>query len=67
MPALASSNLASADYDAETQTLTITFKSGGAYEYDGVPQAVYDQLLQASSAGQYFMSVIKDAYVTRRI
>lgn len=70
MPSLSSSNLASCDWqpssDAPTGsylgTLSITFKSGRTYKYAEVPEEVYRGLLEASSAGRYFNSVIKDTY-----
>lgn len=62
MPALRSSNLESYEYDAETETLTITFKSGDSYEYDGVPQAVVERLASAASPGKFFYAAIRDTY-----
>jgi KTSC domain-containing protein len=62
MPALKSSNLASAEYDAETQSLTITFKSGATYTYSDVSETIYEGLLSAASPGSYFASNIRDAY-----
>jgi hypothetical protein len=62
MPALRSSNLASADYSAETQALVITFKSGGRYTYSDVPETVYEGLLSAPSPGRYFAEAIRDAF-----
>ena len=62
MPTLQSSNLASADYDAATRTMTIVFKSGGVYTYAGVDQATYEGLIAAPSPGRYFASRILDQY-----
>lgn len=62
MPALRSSNLESYEYDAETETLTISFKSGSSYQYDGVPQAVVERLASAASPGKYFFAAIRDSY-----
>ena len=71
MPALRSSNLASADWQATdlegTGPLFVTFKSGSTYRYEGVDEATYQGLLAAPSAGSYFASVIKDAYPTERV
>lgn len=67
MPMLRSSNLLSADYDAQTQTLTISFRSGGTYAYRGVDPETYQGLLGAPSAGSYFAAVIKDGYPFQRI
>lgn len=59
---LESSNLAAASYDETSQVLSIRFKSGRTYRYADVPTNVYQALLSASSPGQYFNSIIKDAY-----
>lgn len=50
-------------YDAATQTLTIVFVTDNAkYEYYGVPQEVYEQLMAAESKGSFFTKNIKDQY-----
>ena len=56
-----SSNLASVGYDPESAVLEIEFKSGGIYEYSGVPQSVYDDLMNAASKGKYFHRYIKNS------
>ncbi len=62
MAALKSSNLAAADYDAETKALTIQFKGGGVYTYHDVDEALYQDLLTAESPGRYFQTWIKDQH-----
>ena len=62
MPMLRSSNLESYEYDAEEETLTITFKSGQSYQYDGVPQSVVERLASAASPGKFFYAAIRDSY-----
>jgi hypothetical protein len=59
---LESSNLRRCSYDIETGTLQIQFNSGKVYTYNGVPASVYNGLLEASSAGQYFNKEIKGVY-----
>ena len=54
-----SSNLESGEYDPDEQLLTITFQSGGTYEYTNVPQAIWEGLRKASSPGGYFHRSIK--------
>lgn len=49
-------------YNPETQTFVITFKSGGSYEYTGVPQDVYDGFAAASSQGSHFLQNIKNKF-----
>ena len=59
---LSSSNLASATFDPDTDTLTIEFNSGDSYDYFNVPQNVYRSLTLAGSAGDYFNRNIKGRY-----
>lgn len=56
---VSSSNLRSVGYDEDTEILEIQFHHGGIYQYQRVPQEVYDQLMAASSKGSYFDRVIK--------
>jgi KTSC domain len=62
MAQLNSTNLASADYDADTQSLVIMFKSGTAYTYSDVPETIYDGLLSAPRPGVYFRDEIKGIF-----
>ena len=57
-----SSDIRSIGYDASTQTLEVEFQSGGIYQYTGVPESEYRNLMAASSHGQYFHAHIKNAY-----
>ena len=54
-----SSNLSSVGYDSASSVLEIEFKSGGIYQYSGVPQNVYDGLMNAVSKGKYFHQYIE--------
>jgi len=56
-----SSNLSSVGYNSESAVLEIEFKSGGIYQYSGVPQDVYDGLINAASKGKYFHRYIKNS------
>jgi hypothetical protein len=62
-----SSNLRSVGYSADSQVLEIEFNAGTVYQYVGVSQTVYEELLNAASLGRYFSSQIKDAYPTIRV
>ena len=64
---LRSSDLASVAYDAHRHTLEIAFHSGGVYQYQGVPQGVYEALLTSESPGAFFHQRIKDAYLFERV
>lgn len=57
-----SSNIASVGYDDEKQEMTVTFHHGGSYTFQQVPESVYDGMLNAGSAGQYFNSNVKGQY-----
>ena len=57
-----SSNLASATYDPDTETLHVDFVSGDGYDYFNVPRATYRGLAQAPSAGSYFHRNIRQRY-----
>lgn len=57
-----SSNIASIGYDADSQTLEIEFLNGGVYQYFDVPQYIYQELMGASSHGQYLAQNIKGGY-----
>jgi KTSC domain len=57
-----SSALASAQYDDQTEELTLTFVSGRSYTYENVPEDIYEQLTQSSSPGTFYALYIKDQY-----
>ena len=65
--AVTSSNIASVGYEAETMTLEIEFNNGRVYQYQGVPQEVYEALIQAGSKGSYFNANIKNSYSCTRL
>lgn len=58
-----SSNLQSAGYDPDTQTLRVEFKGGKQYDYHGVPEEMHQSFWSApkngSSHGSYFHSIIE--------
>jgi hypothetical protein len=62
-----SSNLHSVGYDPDTQTLEIEFSTGGIYEYYGVPDTAYRQLMTAPSHGKFFHAHIRNVYRYRKI
>ena len=61
-----SSAIASIGYDADKQELEVEFTSGNIYRYFGVPEEVYEDLLQAPSKGRYFGSFIRGQYDSAR-
>ena len=56
-----SSTLAAIKYDAEESVLCVRFRSGDEYEYQGVPESVYQGILKARSVGKYFDQHVKKA------
>ena len=58
-----STNIQQAEYDSDTDTLTITFMGNGeSYDYFNVPASVFRGMTQAVSAGSYFHRFIKNRY-----
>ena len=62
-----SSNLSSASYDPDTDTLTIEFQSGSSYQYLNVPPSIYRGLQSAPSAGSYFYRQIKGRFAYEQV
>lgn len=66
MPYLSSTAIEWVDYDHTSLTMQIRFRSGRhSYSYYGVPQAIYEGLLAAPSAGTFYDQHIKDRYSWR--
>jgi hypothetical protein len=58
-----SSTIVSVSYNSTFQSLTVTFKGNKeSYTYFDVPFAVYQNLIDADSAGKYFAGNIKKNY-----
>jgi hypothetical protein len=64
---VASSNLVSVGYDESSQTLEIEFSNGTIYQYYNVSPALYEQMMQAPSKGQYLNVYIRNAYPFSRV
>jgi len=62
-----SSNLVSVGYDPGRRVLEIEFRRGRVYEFKGVPQRVYVDLMDARSHGKYFHRNINGQYRYRRL
>ena len=62
-----SSNLKSASYDTESETLLITFNNGSIYEYNKVPCTVFTKFRMAESQGKYFNENISRKYTYTKI
>ena len=59
--------LATVGYDETQELLQLEFGSRAVYLYFGVPAAVYEALLSASSKGRYFNGTIRGRYPYRQI
>lgn len=62
-----SSNLASASYDTESSVLTVTFISGGIYEYEKVPWEVFTKFRMSDSQGKFFNNNIARVYSYKKL
>jgi len=64
---VSSTNLISLGYDAGAETLEVEFSSGSVYQYYNVGQAIFDQMMEAPSKGQFLNVYIKNFYPFSRI
>ncbi len=64
---VSSSNLNSIGYDEQSLTLEVEFKDGALYQYFDVPASVHQELMGASSVGQYFSQSIRNTYRYARL
>lgn len=62
---VSSSNLNSVGY--ENSTLYVRFNDGSLYSYSGVPEYVYNELMNASSKGRYLAAYVKGHYPYSKI
>jgi len=62
MRPLRSTAIAAAGYDPDTRIMEIEFVSGRTYTHPGVPQKVYEDLVNADSPGRFYASNIKGVY-----
>lgn len=65
--AVASSNVASIGYDEASQTLEVEFVNGSIYQYYNVTTAIFEQLMQAGSKGQFLNVYVKNAHPYSRV
>lgn len=62
-----SSNIKSVGYDQEQTLLEVEFKSGAVYQYEEVPEDVYQEMLAAESVGKYFNTQVKGSYSEKKV
>ena len=59
--AVQSSNVASVGYDCDSSTLEVELLNGAVYQYFGVPESTFEDLLNAPSKGSFLNQYIKKA------
>jgi len=59
---VASAGVRSVGYDAQALTLEIEYADGGVYQYYGVPEHMYEQMMSAPSKGKFVNTYIKNQY-----
>lgn len=62
-----SSNIAEIGYDEGQRTLEVLFLNGSIYQYFEVPSQIFNELMKASSAGQYLNANIKGNFRYARV
>ncbi len=62
-----SSNIRSIGYDPQSATLEVEFSSAEIYQYFNVPKYLYQNLISASSNGQFLNDYIKYRYQYQKI
>jgi hypothetical protein len=58
----ASTSIQSAEYESDSQTLTVEFVNGRVYELEGVPPEVWNAFKTSWSAGQFFNQNLRGRY-----
>jgi hypothetical protein len=54
-------------YEPRRDMLQVEFIEGRIYQYDHVPERIYQEFLSADSYGRYFETNIKYRYPSRRV
>ena len=63
---LNSSNLCEVAYHNQSQIMEITFNSGHIYRYTAVPHVVFQDLINAPSAGRFYNRFIRGRFTSIR-
>ncbi len=56
-----SSSVSSVGYDRDSSTLEIEFLNGSVYQYFGVPESIFNGLMNAPSKGTFLDQFVKNA------
>ena len=62
-----SSNITHAGYDPESETARVVFKNGGAFDYSGVSQETFSDMVKAKSVGKFFHSNIRAKHNFKKV
>ena len=54
-------------YNLLERKLIVTFKNGSKYQYDGVSEDVFKELISAESVCKYFTANIRNKYTTTKL
>ena len=54
-----SSTLSKVGYDLSSGTMIIVFHTGSTYEFEKIPKNLYEELLNATSLGNFFNKKIR--------
>lgn len=57
-----STKISAIGYEASPMILRVEFIKDGAFEYYSVPELVFEDFMNASSKGVFFVKFIKDRY-----
>jgi KTSC domain-containing protein len=55
------------DYDEAQQSLDVWLRNGSAYRYIDVPRTVFTEMVEAPSAGRYFVDHVRERYSVERL
>ena len=56
-----SSSVSSVGYDRDSSTLELEFLNGSVYQYFGVPESIFNGLINAPSKGTFLDQFVKKA------
>ncbi len=59
--------LRSVGYDESAKILEIEFHTGLVYQYSGVPEKVYADLMHSGETGKYFSEKIRPRFRTKQV
>jgi len=62
MPVFNSTAIIRAEYNPETEEMQVWFPDAGPYDFCGVPERVWEGLLDAKSKGSFYNVHIRDKY-----